>query len=404
VLANLGLDTILHREFATGRNAAATVFSAALYLRLAGSMVATCAFLLIAFTAADAELRFVFFGVAFINLQPVAAVNELWLQAHGWNGPAARTQLLILLGGTLLRVVLVLQECTVVAFAWVFAFESLLSLVLYSAMGRRCGLTGAWRRFPGTTISRLLRECLPMLGAVLGAALYQKIDLVLVNHFCTAHTAGNYGAAVRLTEPVFVLPLVLATVVAPRLARLRRRDKQSYDFFFANYLAISVGLGVLTAVCTTLLAPFVLPILFGDSFRESVGLLQIRTWVVPFLCCEICRSVHLVQLGRTRLVLGAQLVGVITIVTIGPILTNHYGASGAAISAVLAMAAAGWGSCWLSPRTIRIGRMFVVLLVRPDRWVSAGNALVRDDFHFSDQEQGSSQGSVGPMKEPGHMD
>jgi O-antigen/teichoic acid export membrane protein len=384
VLANLGLDTILHREFATAdRERSQRLFNTAFWLRLAGGGIGTIVLLFGAFTVSDHTLRNVLIAVAWMSSQPAGAITELWLQATCRNATAARTQLLVLVLSTSLRLTLIGMGATVVAFAWAYAFEAATSVLFFGLVGRRLGQVPRLARIAWADAGPLLRECLPMLVSVIAAAFYQKFDLLLANRYCSLGDIGHYGVAVRLTEAAYFLPVVLAAAAAPRLARARAMDQQTYRRAYDQYLALAVGLGVMSAAGLAVAAPVIVPVLFGHRFDGAVLLLQLRACVLVFLSCEIARSMHLIQIGRAYDTVIAHLAGVVAAVTAGPLLIRHYGALGAALTSVIAMAVAGWLSCWFYKETRPIGLKMAALCFRPDAWARAIVDLRRGQFDYN---------------------
>src|ERR1035437_4383341 len=85
-LGNLGLDTILHRIFATASaQQEKKVFAIAFWFRLFGGLLGGCAVVLIGIFQHETELRSLLLIIAFTTIQPAGAVVELWMQATGRN-------------------------------------------------------------------------------------------------------------------------------------------------------------------------------------------------------------------------------------------------------------------------------------------------------------------------------
>ncbi len=101
--------------------------------------------------------------------------------------------------------------------------------------------------------------------------------------------------------------------------------------------ATCVGVGLLLAVIGWTVAPLVIPVLFGDQFRDVVGVFQILLVGLPAAFGVSATAAFLVRMGMPRaqtLVYGCSLV----VDIVAMVMLSYLGAIGLAI----AMAAACW--------------------------------------------------------------
>ncbi len=104
-----------------------------------------------------------------------------------------------------------------------------------------------------------------------------RLGLYLIGLALTAEAAGLYWLGVTVTELLWYAPAALAGVLLPRVARGEKGGQQSLEV--ANTLGWGmIGLGIVMAI----LAPWVLPALWGESFRGAVPVLWI---LLPGAAC-----------------------------------------------------------------------------------------------------------------------
>ena len=157
-----------------------------------------------------------------------------------------------------------------------------------------------------------------------------KMDIWFVNYFHGKQLTGIYALGVSLAQMVWLLPSAIQSVLyafisthTDRQLIVQRTIKTTRQI--AVY-AISAG------ITGYLLSIYLVPILFGEEFRESVqciGLLFIG--VVPF-CLSMAVSGYFAGTGRVRINLYSAILGFIVCMAADLLLIPSYGILGAAIA------------------------------------------------------------------------
>ncbi|MFT3782921.1 MAG: flippase [Nibricoccus sp.] len=368
-VANLGLDTILAREFATANSVRASeLFATAFVLRLLGAAVGSLILVGVGWLSADASLRAVVFASAIATFQPFAVIPEIRMQARGLNRASMRIQMIIMLAGASIRVLAVYSEAPVAVFAAVSSFEVLGLFVMFYSSRVCASVKFSLRRYSLATATYLLRQSAPLLISVLAAAIYQRIDLLLVQRFCTATEVGLYGVAVRMTEAAYFVPCALAGAAVPRLSIARQMGFAAYRKGYEACLCLAVSIGIILSVGFLVSAPYLVKIIYGRTFEGAIELLQIRGFVLFFISTEIGRTFRLIQEGKIKLVMYAHLCGLAVIATFGGFFVKNWGVAGGAWCAVGATAVPGWIAALLFSETRKDAWRIVACSVRLDWW------------------------------------
>lgn len=157
-----------------------------------------------------------------------------------------------------------------------------------------------------------------------------KMDIWFVNYFHGKQLTGIYALGVSLAQMLWLLPSAIQSVLyafisthTDRQLIIQRTIKTTRQI--AVY-AISAG------ITGYLLSIYLVPILFGEEFRESVqciGLLFIG--VVPF-CLSMAVSGYFAGTGRVRINLYSAILGFIVCMAADLLLIPSYGILGAAIA------------------------------------------------------------------------
>jgi O-antigen/teichoic acid export membrane protein len=160
-----------------------------------------------------------------------------------------------------------------------------------------------------------------------------RFDIWVVDQFAGTANLGLYAVAVGMGQLFFNIPDPLSRVVQPYLyasdsASMMRRFQVIARLNFTS-------VAILCAI-TSLIAPWLLPRLFGEEFAGSVAALR---WLLPgivFACAYKLLAVVLTQRGLLRFNLYGAIIAAITTVVLDLVLIPRTGILGAAMASTIA--------------------------------------------------------------------
>lgn len=172
----------------------------------------------------------------------------------------------------------------------------------------------------------------------------QKVDILMLGTMKSAAETGFYGVAATLGNIMLMLPAALGSILVTRFAEMKDDpDRRPFFYIILTALATLMGLGGLAAY---LLAPWIIPLVFGAAFAASVAPFQI---LIPAVFCLSLYQVtqgHVYAHGRGRQIILAPLMGVVLNISLNWLWIPTYGATGAAWASLVAYASAlalAWG-------------------------------------------------------------
>jgi O-antigen/teichoic acid export membrane protein len=118
----------------------------------------------------------------------------------------------------------------------------------------------------------MISYALRIYAATVLAFLVIRFDLFLVNGYLGARQAGLYSVAAIIAEAMFFLPVAIGVNIFFRVAR--GDAEQLTAFIFRSMIVLYAALCLLAAI----VAGPLIPLLFGESFADSVGLFY---WLIP---------------------------------------------------------------------------------------------------------------------------
>jgi O-antigen/teichoic acid export membrane protein len=189
---------------------------------------------------------------------------------------------------------------------------------------------------------------------------------------------GIYAAAVRLSEVWYLLPVALMTGYFPQLIAAKEAGSGDYERSLQWLCDTLLWAAVVVAVFITLTADFFVPMLFGNSYVESVDVLVIHVWAGIFFFTAALVNRWLLIEGALVATFCVQAVGAVTNIGFNFWLIPQYGGVGAAIATVLSALVGGYVTLLCHPRLYPMGKILSRSFCLPLR-------LVYRLYNFSEQ-------------------
>lgn len=207
--------------------------------------------------------------------------------------------------------------------------------------------------FPPSRVLRILDRHgrgILRLGFVMGAVqivnlIGYRIELFVLDHYDGLAAVGIYSIAMQAAEAMWLVPAAIATAVtgpivhdAPERAARAIRKACARGVLYTAGVAVAVGA----------LAPFAIPLLFGEDFRSAVKpLALLLPGVVAYAPVSILVVYISIRCERPRLSLFVSVVGLVMTTAASFVFIPSYGASGAAVASAIGYAA-GALAAWLT--------------------------------------------------------
>jgi O-antigen/teichoic acid export membrane protein len=225
------------------------------------------------------------------------------------------------------------------------------------------------------TVARMLvREALPLAAALAMNVVYFRVLVILTSLLASDQATGYFGTSFRIFEVLFGLPLLVLSVALPVLSVAGAEDEERLRYslqrvtevalLLSVLLVLSVALPVLsvagaedeerlryslqrvTEVALLLSVLLVLVIvavaepaivfLAGEDFRGAAPVLQIQAVALIPVFLGQTWQLALVSIRRQSALAWATGTALVLVIALGLALIPTYGATGAAVAAVLA--------------------------------------------------------------------
>lgn len=199
----------------------------------------------------------------------------------------------------------------------------------------------------GATVSALRGDIRRAGAALILFWVMASIDVPLARNSLNSHDAGVYAAASVIGKAIIWLPSALTLVMFPRVTSRRERGEHTHPPLVRAFAA-TVVLCAAGVVALRLLGSWMIPLVFGESYREAVPL----AWRVGLACLPFALGNLLVFYHLTRDT-GRFLIGVVASLVVEVVAMAAFHDSAEDIVAALGIGSIALLLCLLVPGVIR---------------------------------------------------
>ncbi len=241
-----------------------------------------------------------------------------------------------------------------VAFAVVAALEGMITAIGLIVVYKSFKTDTRWIFLKQTGI-KLLKESWPYVMSGLSVAIYMRIDQVMIRNMLGSAQLGIYAVAVPLSQVWFVLPMSLATSLAPYLARKKTIGEAAYYAFLLKIFRFFGLTALLISLFMYAGSDYIVRFLYGEAYKDASLILGIHIFSCVFVFQALAQSLWIVNEGKGIIQTYQTLVGAFTALILNYLLIPLYGINGAAVTAVLSYAMAGvFSNIFLAPKIFRM--------------------------------------------------
>lgn len=185
-------------------------------------------------------------------------------------------------------------------------------------------------------ITHVFSSCWPFGLAGVFYFIYFQGSIVIVNYLLGSKYAAQYSIAITVITAIYIFPgLIYQKLLLPKIHRLIKHDKKKLEsiYYRGNFIMLLVG-GV-AAVLVVNISPYFMPLIFGDSYMQSVELIAILALAIPlrFLATSIGSMLATGNYMRKKVFYMGATAAFSLLVCFAVI--PYYGILGAAYAAVL---------------------------------------------------------------------
>lgn len=342
--ATLGLDGIVVRELVKFENRRNEIVGTAFGIKLIGSMIVFCILAIsVNFTTNDAYTNTLVFIIASSTIFHSFNAIDFYFQSRVLSKYVVYANVISLVLASGVKICLILNKASLVAFAWVALFESAIlaaGLIYFYIRNISTNINGVLNKlefkFNKEIACSLLRESWPLVLAGIASMVNMRIDQVMLSNMSGYEVVGNYAAAVRIAEIWLILPMLIGKSVFPAIISAKNHSLVLYRTRIFSTIKYMSFFAVPFVITVSFLADNIIEILYGAQFSDAGYYLSLYIWTgLPYVALFSLGQIVLVE-SLTNWSLYITIVTVLINVTFNYLLIPIYGGVGAIIVTLLA--------------------------------------------------------------------
>ena len=189
---------------------------------------------------------------------------------------------------------------------------------------------------PIPTPAQVFFDSLPFGMAATFHLIMFQINIILINYIAGPKEAGIYNVAFAIMTAVYLTPSVIyQKFLLPKIHRWSIHDRAKFVAVYKKGNIAMLLLGITAMIAVAVLAPWVVPILFGEKYTTAIPVLQILSLCAPLRF--LASSVGVTLVTQEHMKLKVYLMGIAALFnTITSIyFIQNFNLTGAAVSTVL---------------------------------------------------------------------
>lgn len=182
----------------------------------------------------------------------------------------------------------------------------------------------------------LLKKSWPLILSGIAISIYMRIDQIMIRQLAGDSQVGLYSAAVRISEALYFIPIVVMSSVFPAIVSSKIQSEDLYYRRLQFVLGILLWTAVIIAICISLFAKFILVGFFGEAYLSAAGVLALHAWACIFVYLGVAGTKWLINENLQLFSMAYTTAGAVCNIVLNFLLIPRYSIYGAALATVIA--------------------------------------------------------------------
>lgn len=353
VIATLGLDHIVVRELVKDESRRDELLGTAFGLKFMGAVVLLPLLGLgVLLTSNDPYTNLLVFIIASATIFQSLNVIDFYFQAKVLSKYTALANTISLAASSIIKIVLILYEGPLIAFAIITAFEAIIlaaGIAFYYSRFKELNIF-KWN-FQWITAKMMLQHSWPLILSGLVVSIYMKFDQVMVKEMLDASAVGQYSAAVRISEAWYFIPMAISNSLFPAIINAKQQDEKIYEKRLKRLYRLMFWIAISIAIPMTFLSDWLIEFLYGIQYAQAGDLLMIHIWAGVFVFLGVAINRWFLVENLQKFTMVNTTIGAIINVTLNYFLISRMGVAGAAWATLISYGIASYLSMSIFNKT-----------------------------------------------------
>jgi O-antigen/teichoic acid export membrane protein len=162
-----------------------------------------------------------------------------------------------------------------------------------------------------------------------------RLDTFMLSSLSTTTEVGYFSAAYRIATLAQIIPVAYGTVLNPKISSLRERETLWVEFKKSLKIVVILSLIICLGI---FIAPWIIPLLTGPKYLQSITMLQIQLIGMALFSLNLPFSSTIYAIEKSFVFATISIVGIVLTFVCNIILIPLYGAVGSSITFTMSQA------------------------------------------------------------------
>ena len=213
-----------------------------------------------------------------------------------------------------------------------YMIVSLVLIVIYKRLG------GQKLKFSFVRVKEMLHSSKFYIIATMMVSVSTYIGRIMLKLLINDTQNGYFSAAVNCAAMLTFVYVAIIDSFRPEVVKYKDKDNAKYVGLCKTMYNIIIYSSTIQSLLFCFLAPLIVKIVCGAGYTDSIVLLQVVVWYMPFSCIASARNVWILAEGKEKYLSIINLISAIVNVVLNYVLIVMFGTLGAALATVLSNA------------------------------------------------------------------
>ena len=311
-IATLGLDVILVRELVKHENKRDELIGTAFVMQFVGVIFILLLIVIsINFTSNDYYTNTLIFIIASAQIFKPFIVIDFYFQSKVLSRYVVYARVTSLLLSSILKVILILNNAPLIAFAWVFLFNAIISALgfIYFYINKSNNKLSNWK-FKKSVAFSLLKDSWPLILGGIAIAINLNVDKLMINEFLGSKYVGFYAAAMSFTAVFAMVPHMITQSIFPSYVNAHKKNNELFLSRIRKGYKILFYISLLFVIITLFSSKYLILMTYGVEFQESIQILNLTVISILFNSIGAINSLYFQVKNMQKKMMNRQWINV----------------------------------------------------------------------------------------------
>jgi len=334
-IMKLGIDNVLVHSYVSEPEAEGEILGTTMVLNLFSAFLCIVGVTAFAFfvNGSEQDTILVCFLYSLMLLFQAMEMIYYWFHAKMLAKYSAIAMLVAYIVVAALQGILVLANANVYLFALSHSVDFLvITVILFIAYPQKGGQKLSFSLERGRTLLSVSKY---YIVSGLMVTIFSQTDRIMLKLMMGNEATGIYAAATTCASMTSFVFIAIVDSMRPGIFEGMKKSKELFEQRLKLLYSVIIYFSLLQCLCTTLLAPIIIRILYGQGYMSAVSVLQISVWFTTFSYLGVVRNIWILAKNQQKYLPLINLLGASANVILNFVFIPVWGASGAAFASLI---------------------------------------------------------------------